>query len=58
MFYVVEKTYAPDGTQLDSDTVGEYATEAEANARIAALTEMYGSPAPGENVSRWFVEAA
>ena len=58
MFYVIEKIYSADGTQIDSGTESEHATEASANARIDYLCEhCQGDATKGENYTRWHVEA-
>jgi hypothetical protein len=58
-FSVVQKVFSPTGAQLDSDSIAEYASEAEANAHIERLYKDQGPVAEriaiGENYCSWYV---
>lgn len=57
MFYVIQKTFADGGQQMDSDSVAELATEAEANAMVDRLFIESGHRAPDGSYAEWHVEA-
>ena len=60
-FSIIQKIFSPTGEQLDSDSIAEYPTEAEANAYIELLYADQGPVAErvalGENYCSWFVSA-
>lgn len=56
MIYVIEKVYDLAGKQIDSFTVAEFSTEAEANDEIDRLIHNVTDFSKTRHV--WFTEAA
>ena len=57
MFYVVQKIFDAAGQQIDSDTIAEVATQAEADAMVVRLFDESGHAAPDGSYAQWHVEA-
>lgn len=57
MFYVIQKIFAADGQQIDSDSIAEMASEAEANAMVDRLFVESGHRTPDGSYAEWHVEA-
>jgi len=59
MFYVIQKVFSPNGQQIDSDSIAEFATERDANEMADRLTigQENCPPNADEDRCEWYVLA-